>query len=72
MFLEINARNSLYERALDLRMRTTTRMTFSFKFSHTYSLLIDTPESFIELFPAQKLVHVCLFPLKEVKPSPDH
>ena len=48
-----------------------TRRTFSFKFSHTYSLKIDPPESFVELFSAQKLVHVCLFPLKEVKPSPD-
>ena len=53
MFLKINARNSLYERALDSRMRKTTRVTFSLKFSNTYSLQIDTPESFIERFSAK-------------------
>ena len=42
--------------------------TFYFKFS-CYSLKKDTAESVVVLFSPQKLVR--LFPLKEVKPSPD-
>ena len=57
------------KRALNSMTRTTTSMTFSFKFSRLFSK-IDTPESFTALFfSPQKLAR--LFPLKEVKPPPD-
>ena len=53
------------KRALESRKRTT----FNFKFCHPFSKT-ETLESFTVLFLPPKLAR--LFPLKEVKSSPDH
>ena len=63
--------NSLCENTYSLKGRnldSRTRTSFNFKFSSLFSK-IDTPESFILLFPPAKLAH--LFVLKKVNPSAD-